>query len=286
MNIRRHFLLTVPKKVFSQGELFNVAINISEIKVPLVKAVIKFVGIEKVEFTIMSVLGKKFNPIFHFIFPSKHIFESTELFCQTYSLDSLTSGFSEETVKFEIPGNAVPSYYGSNGKVTYEVMLELDFQDDSRKIKTQQILVDATYQRSLMVEEIIIQNGKIDVQYESPFIIGTENSIKISTQNLTMFSPLRFVIKGTETVKASKIVMDNEMCTLPIGQVNFDEDLQNIPLKFQIPSEFQHSSEGLISRFEYFFEVYSLKTKKRLGIVREELELLSQLPIHLEYPVI
>jgi hypothetical protein len=125
-----------------------------------------------------------------------------------------------------------------------------------------------------MVEEIIIQNGKIDVQYESPFIIGTENSIKISTQNLTIFSPLRFVIKGTETVKASKIVMDNEMCTLPIGQVNFDEDLQNIPLKFQIPSEFQHSSEGLISRFEYFFEVYSLKTKKRLGIVREELELL------------
>lgn len=278
-------MLTIPKKVFNQGELFNVTINISETEVPVANAIIKFVGIEKVEFTIMSVSGKKFNPIFNFIFPSKHLTESTELFCQTHSLNSLTNGNFEETVEFEIPENAVPSYYGSNGKVTYEVMLELEFQDDTRKIKTQQILVDSTYQQSLMTEEIIIKDGKIAVQYESPLIIGKENLIKISIRNLTTISPLRFVIRGLETVKASKIVMENEMCTLPIGQVDFDEDIRDIPLKFQIPSNFQHSSEGLMSRFEYFFEVYFLKTKKRLGIAREELELLSQLLVQLEYPL-
>jgi hypothetical protein len=280
-------LLKIPKKVFFQGEIVSVKINTSDNKVPLVKSTLKLIGVEKVEFSVMSLVGKTgFKPTFSFLLPSRHIRESTELFCQTHTIESIKNGYCEETISFEIPENAIPSYYGKNGKVVYEIELELELEDGSHEIENQQILVDSKYQFSLETEEINVNKGKIIIEYQKPFLIGVENQFKILTENLTKISPIRFIIKGIETVKASSgMVVENEMCNIPLGQIQYDEDLRDVIFKFKIPSDQQHSFEGLNSRLEYYFEIHHVRPKTRLGVDYSKLIHLSRFPIRLEYPI-
>ncbi len=278
-------MISLPKRIFQQGERLPVTIQLSEITFPISKATLSLIGEEKVGFTMQSIIGKKgFQPILGLFFPTRHLKEATNFLVQSYPIELINNTLSTDTIYFELPINAIPSYYGDNGKITYQITLELLLHNGKHIAKTEEIIIDSDYKITEKIEEIKINSGKLIIHYKNPLLIGTQNQIEISTENLITINPLRFNLKGTEVVKASRVVMENQLDDLPLGQIQFDVDLDKIPLQFMIPSSYQHSYEGLNSRLEYYLEIHYVYTKKRMKLTRHFSKMLSKFPVFLENP--
>jgi hypothetical protein len=278
-------MIEIPKKVFNQGETIPVKINLLDTNLHVIKGTLSLTGNEKVEFTIQSLLGKKgFHPGWSFFLPSRHVKESQDFLTQTHALSYIPEGTREEIITVEVPENAIPSYYGDNGKVVYLIELDLELENGNRKKEVEQILIDPNYERSPKSEIIKVNGGHITVDYINPLLIDSDNTIKISTDNIQDIYTLRFALIGREIVSASGITIENKICELPLGQIHFDTNLKNIPIEFRIPSKFQHDYEGLISRVEYSIEINNVTVRKRFGISRKHLNKIDEIKINVEYP--
>jgi hypothetical protein len=280
-------LLRLTKKIFNQGETIHVKIDISNTDVSIVKGTLSLIGREKVEFTIQSFTGKLgYNPGLSFFLPSKHMRESLDFLTQTHSLSLIPKGAREETIELEVPKNAIASYFGDNGKITYFLQLDLELKNGSQKREVEQILVDSSYKQILRTKKIEVNDGKIIIKYKNPLLINSKNTMKISIENLLSIDTLRFTLIGREIVNTSGIIIDKKVCDLPLGQIHFDGNLNDIPIEFQIPKQFQHDYEGLLSRAEYSIEISQIIIRKRFGIASEHLIKLKEIQVNVEYPKI
>ncbi|MFX0084592.1 MAG: hypothetical protein ACFFAU_02880 [Candidatus Hodarchaeota archaeon] len=278
-------MIEIPKKVFTQGETIHVKINLLNTNLDIIKGTLSLTGNEKAEFTIQSLLGKKgFHPVWSFFLPSRHIKESQDFLTQTHSLSHIPEGAREETIILEVPENAIPSYYGDNGKVIYLIELDLELENGDRKKEVEQILIDPNYERSSRSETIEVNGGHVIIEYINPLLIDSDNTVEVSTDNLLDIDTLRFVLIGREIVSASGITIENKICDLPLGQIHFDTNLKKIPVEFRIPSKLQHDYEGLISRLEYSIEINNVLVRKRIGISRKYLKKINEIKVNLEYP--
>ncbi len=278
----RKLEIELPKKVFRQGEMIDVSINFSATKAPLQEGTIALIGKEKTEFTIQSIFGKTgFHPAWSFILPSRHQKEEIEFLRQTHEISTQDAHWNES---LEVPRNAIPSYYGDNGKVSYFLEILLNFEDGSSEKKTEQIIIDRDYEIEEKIEILSIQSGTLTICYSTPLQVGRKNRLNISTQNLTSINPLRIILKKIETYTANRITINDDNHSLPICQLTFDTDLSDTEINFEIPSRYQPSYEGLLSRCEYYVEIYYLLGKKGITSRRERLKLLTKFQTTIEHP--
>ncbi|MHA2245854.1 MAG: hypothetical protein ACXADY_12895 [Candidatus Hodarchaeales archaeon] len=277
-------IIIIPKNVFNQGETIQVRIDLSNNNFSVTEGTLSLIGMEKVEFSVQSLFGKKgFHPGWSYFLPSRHLRESQEFLTQSHELSAILEGAKEEQIEIDVPENAIPSYYGDNGKVVYTIELDLEIEGHYRKKVIQQILIDSDYIQSHKTEINKINSGKIIINYPNPFVINTRNTFEVSTEGLHSIDTLRFILIGREIVTASSVTINNQVCELPLGQIQFDSDLVKIPITFSIPSKFQHNYEGLFSRMEYSIEISQVSETKRFGISRKSFTKLSELLVNVEY---
>ena len=277
-------IIIIPKNVFSQGETIQVRVDLSNNNFNVTKGTLSLIGREKAEFSVQSLFGKKgFHPGWSYFLPSRHLRESQEFLAQSHELSAILEGAKEELIEIEVPENAIPSYYGDNGKVVYTIELDLEIEGRNQKKVVKQILVDSDYIQSNKTEINEVNSGKIIINYPNPFVINTRNTFEVSTEGLHSIDTLRFILIGREIVTASRVTINNQVCELPIGQIQFDSDLMKIPIEFSIPSKFQHNYEGFMSRMEYSFEISQVSETKRFGISRKSFTKITEFLVNVEY---
>ena len=278
-------MIKLSKQVFCQGEFIHVRISPPTDIEKIVEASVSLIGVESVEFTIQSLLGKKgFHPTWNFLLPSKHLKEETEFLTQIQPIEDIET-LSSINVVLEVPENAIPSYYGTNCRVEYRILLDIVFENGKKLQNTKKILIDSSYRPTDHVEKLEFDNGFIELKMTTPLIIGTENVIFLTIRDLIKYSPLRLVLARKEVVKASNIIIEGDQTELPLGQVDFNQDICKVPIKFQIPSDYQHNYKGLFSRAEYSIKLYHIQKKKKFLTTAETLKLMNEITINLEYPV-
>jgi hypothetical protein len=272
-------IINLPKQLYLQGEIIPVKIQYSSSDLPIQKCDIRLIGKEKVEFTFQSFTGKKgFQPIWGLLLPSKHFYQETIFLDEPVEL--VVSGKSHDVAEIEIPLNAIPSYYGENGKVTYFVQVRYESMTRVEKKAEVQILIDTNYQTKKQRDKADIGVGSIVIEHLSPLLINQENSISINTKKI--MTPIRLILTGQETVTASGVTINNPVKEVPLGQFFSKEDITDLQMEFIIPSGFQQSFEGLHTRLEYSIEVQSVHLQSRFGIKREKIRTISRIPVRVE----
>ncbi len=277
-------MINLSKQVFRQGDFIQARISPPANIEKIVEASISLIGVENVEFTIQSLLGKKgFHPTWNFLLPSKHLKEETEFLTQIQPIEDISALSCTELV-LEVPENAIPSYYGTNCRVEYRILLNLVLENGKSLQDSKKILIDSYYEKIDHTKKLELENGFIELKMTTPLIIGTENIINLSVKDLITYSPLRLVLARKEVVKASNIIIEGDQTELPLGQVDFNQDIHDVPIKFQIPSDYQHNYKGLFSRAEYSIKLYHIHKKRKFLTTAESLKLIKEVTINLEYP--
>ena len=139
-------IINLPKQLYRQGDLIQIKIQYSPSDFPIQKCDVRLIGKEKVEFTFQSFTGKKgFQPIWGLLLPSKHFYQETILLDEPVELE--ISGKSHDVAEIEIPLNAIPSYYGENGKVTYFVQVR--YESMTRVEKKSEVHLEGGENRTL-----------------------------------------------------------------------------------------------------------------------------------------
>jgi len=273
--------LNLTKRVFRQGEIILLKFNHSYDDLPITSGKVFLIGTEKTEFTLQSLFGKKgFHPTLGMIFPSKHFVEQSIFLESDFEINP--TGTDVDLVEIEIPTNAIPSYYGDNSKVSYILRVEFQTNTGIWIREEEEILIDSEYKSEPIKEKIEIENGFLNLIIQNPLIINSESVIIITTENLKMLEPIRLFLVGEEIATASGVTVRNCMKNLPLGQFHSQEDITDFSMRFHIPSNYQHSYEGLQSRMEYHIELYYVSSQKRLGITREKLRKISRIHVLLE----
>ncbi len=269
-------IISLPKQLFRQGEIIPVKLQYPPSDLPIQNSRIKLTGREKVEFTFQSFMGKKgFQPIWGLFLPSKHFHQETTFLDEIIATPISEKG--DELVEIEIPINAIPSYYGENGKVTYLVQVQYENRDGEEKQDEVQILIDSEYQLKNLKDIVNIRSGSLTIQHTSPLIINKENCISITTQNIN--TPIRLILTGNETVTASSITINNPVKEVPLGQFFSEENITNMQMEFIIPSEYQQSFKGLQVRLEYAIEIQTVISQSHFGFKHEKVQTQSRIPV-------
>jgi len=273
--------INLTKRVFRQGEIIQLKLNHSRKDLPITSCKVFLIGTEKTEFTLQSLFGKRgFHPTLGLLFPSKHFVEQCDFLESTFEINP--TGTDVDQVEIEIPTNAIPSYYGDNSKVSYILKVEILTNTGLWIREEEEILIDSEYQGLSIEEKIEIGDGLLSLTLPSPLIINSESIITIITKNLTMSEPIRLVLVGEEIATALGVTVRNSIKDLPLGQFFSKEDINDFSMRFHIPSEYQHSYEGLQSRIEYHIEILYVSSQRRLGITRERLRKISRIQVQVE----
>ncbi|MHA1972072.1 MAG: hypothetical protein ACTSW1_03695 [Candidatus Hodarchaeales archaeon] len=277
--------IELPRKVFRQSEIITVKIDLGGDEKSIKEVKLCFVGKEKTEFTMQSLVGRKgFHPGWSFILPSRHMREETEFLNEAIDLDTIKTSIFE--AKIEVPENALLSYYGENARIKYTIELECKYDNGRKKKVIEEVLIDSSYKIAQKKESIKLGIGELIIYFDEPLLIGKKNKLFLSTKNLNNLSPIRIILKGTEILTASGITTENDVYEIPLAQISYDCDLNNVKIEFEIPSRYQHNYEGIQSRLEYFIEIHQILKKRGIIKFKEKLRLLKKLKVNLEYPVI
>lgn len=259
--------IALTKRVYRQGERLEFKLLHDSGDTDMT---VSLTGGESVDFNMQYLTGKRgFSPIMSIFLPSRHFQENQVFLYQDFKIYELSDVLDNKNNYLEVPENAIPSFFGKNSRVIYEVEIKTNNSIQEKIIFRDHILVDAYNENETVKDEIFLESGgKLNIRAESPIKIDELNEIFVSSENISQKMNLKIDFTEKETVKAKSIVQENIIQQIPIGILEFDEDFPETALKFKLSKEIQQSSEATFARIEHYVtiseqELVSLKLKRK-----------------------